>query len=344
LFGLTNIADYLSSIGLAPDKSRRRRRRARNEWLETRDENLKIVSDELYEKAQARTGSVTNPDQRLKSGGKVKYLLSGLLVCHQCGANYVFANERSYACSGYWNGRACSNGVRIRRDSAEMAILGPIHKELLSPDRIARIAAEMERMFATRIQTSDQNVQVLPAELRQLNARLDRMRARLQQGDPDMTADELQAAIDRAEAKRRELQQAQIGSTETGRLLAVLPQAAELYRKQIELGINGNLTAKLKARLLLRELTGGRIRVVPSEDGSVWAEYGLQVGILLKPGSNGRGERIRTSDPLLPKQMLYQAELRPDLIRQGPGGPGMVAASRQGATECAGMRHKSLSN
>ncbi len=28
---------------------------------------------------------------------------------------------------------------------------------------------------------------------------------------------------------------------------------------------------------------------------------------------NGRGERIRTSDPLLPKQMRYQAALRPDL-------------------------------
>jgi hypothetical protein len=27
---------------------------------------------------------------------------------------------------------------------------------------------------------------------------------------------------------------------------------------------------------------------------------------------NGRGERIRTSDPLLPKQVRYQAALRPD--------------------------------
>ena len=27
----------------------------------------------------------------------------------------------------------------------------------------------------------------------------------------------------------------------------------------------------------------------------------------------GRGERIRTSDPLLPKQVLYQAEPRPDV-------------------------------
>ena len=34
--------------------------------------------------------------------------------------------------------------------------------------------------------------------------------------------------------------------------------------------------------------------------------------ISLIPLENGRGERIRTSDPLLPKQVRYQAALQPD--------------------------------
>jgi hypothetical protein len=41
---------------------------------------------------------------------------------------------------------------------------------------------------------------------------------------------------------------------------------------------------------------------------------------------NGRGERIRTSDPLVPNQVLYQAEPLPELAngrmftgRKGPG-------------------------
>ncbi len=29
---------------------------------------------------------------------------------------------------------------------------------------------------------------------------------------------------------------------------------------------------------------------------------------------NGRGERIRTSDPLVPNQVLYQAEPLPELV------------------------------
>jgi hypothetical protein len=39
--------------------------------------------------------------------------------------------------------------------------------------------------------------------------------------------------------------------------------------------------------------------------------------------NNGRGERIRTFDPLVPNQMRYQAALRPDIqysnrLRTGP--------------------------
>jgi hypothetical protein len=39
-----------------------------------------------------------------------------------------------------------------------------------------------------------------------------------------------------------------------------------------------------------------------AHDGEPWAFKCL----------NGRGEKIRTSDPLLPKQVRYQAALRPD--------------------------------
>ena len=39
-------------------------------------------------------------------------------------------------------------------------------------------------------------------------------------------------------------------------------------------------------------------------------------GLLL----NGRGDRIRTYDPLVPNQMRYQTALRPDLCILMPGG------------------------
>ena len=81
-----------------PDSGKhKRRRRPKVEWVEHRDEALRIIPEELYDRAQARTRVAANSDKRLKSGGRAKYLLSGLLVCNVCKAH-------------------CSNHIRVRRD------------------------------------------------------------------------------------------------------------------------------------------------------------------------------------------------------------------------------------
>jgi hypothetical protein len=40
-----------------------------------------------------------------------------------------------------------------------------------------------------------------------------------------------------------------------------------MYRQQIALGLDGDPRAALKARVILRELFGGKIRLVPDENG-----------------------------------------------------------------------------
>lgn len=64
---------------------------------EHQDESLRIIPDELFERAQARTRAAANSDKRLKSGGRAKYLLSGLLVCNVCKAHYVIADSPAAA-------------------------------------------------------------------------------------------------------------------------------------------------------------------------------------------------------------------------------------------------------
>ncbi len=107
-----------------------------------------------------------------------------------------------------------------------------------------------------------------------------RLRERLKAGDPDLTADELQVAIDRAEAKRRELIDARPAERENARVLAMLPRAAELYREQIDQGLGGEPAASAKARVVLREMLG-EIMLSPGEGGSLWAEYAMQPAALL---------------------------------------------------------------
>jgi DNA invertase Pin-like site-specific DNA recombinase len=278
-----------------PDSGKyKRRRRPKADWVENWEESLRIISAEVFERAQARTRASADSDKRLKSGGKARYLLSGLLVCKVCKAHYVIADARSYACSGHWSGGACSNEIRVRRDAIERVILGGVYRDLLEPERVARMANEMRAAYAERTRALAARAADLPRELEELDARIMRLRQRLKAGDPDLTPDELQAAIDRAEAKRRQVFDLQPTERENARVLAMLPRTAELYREQIDQGLGGDPAASAKARMILREMLG-EIMLSPGEGGSLWAEYAMQPAALLMgagAGTGGRGDRI----------------------------------------------------
>ncbi len=212
-----------NSCATADSGKHKRRSRPKTEWVEHRDESLRIVPDALFERAQVRTRVATNSDERLKSGGRARYLLSGLLICNVCKAHYVSADARSYACSGHWNGGACSNHIRVRRDAIEWVILGGVRGDLLAPERVERIPEEMRVAYAERMREIAARAEALPREIQELDARITRLHERLRAGDPDLAADELQAGIERAENERRELLDARPAERENARVLALVP-------------------------------------------------------------------------------------------------------------------------
>ena len=68
------------------------------------------------------------------------------------------------------------------------------------------------------------------------------------------------------------------------------PPGAELYRRQVALGLEGDPQATLKARVFLRDWFGGKIRLEPLPDGGLMAHWNQSVGALLKGlGSCGSG-------------------------------------------------------
>ena len=113
-----------------------------------------------------------------------------------------------------------------------------------------------------------------------------------------MTSDEIQAAIDRAESKRNELRAKQPEAKQSAKLFSILPKAAEMYRRQISEGLDGNGVAALKARGILRELfVDGRIDLKPEGDGELWAEYAIQPAALLHGVGNGTSRWVLISRP-----------------------------------------------
>ena len=93
----------------------------------------------------------------------------------------------------------------MRRDSIERVILGGVRRDLLAPERVEQMAKEMRAAYVERMREIAARVELLPREVEELDARIGRLRERMKAGDPDLTVDELQVAIDRAESKRREL-------------------------------------------------------------------------------------------------------------------------------------------
>jgi hypothetical protein len=269
-----------------------RRKRPRAEWVVRDDPTLRIVSDAVFAKAASRTKVRSNSDARLKCGGKPKYLLSGLLKCAACGASFVFADGRAYACSSLVHGGAgaCSNRTRVRKDTLEKVIVGGIRDELLDPARVARMAKELERRHAERVKAAQQRGVDAPRELSELDARLDRLRDRLRRGDPDMEADEISAAIERVESKRRELAAAQSANS-PARILTLLPKAAEANRRQVVAGLEGHPEAAAKARGVLRELVGP---VTIKTEGMGACGLNTRRGATLCAAERSRGRHIHS--------------------------------------------------
>jgi DNA invertase Pin-like site-specific DNA recombinase len=106
-------------------------------------ERLRIVSDDLWNRVQAvqcaRTprSDAIRAAKRLLGRGPALWL-SSLLVCSECGSNYVQYGRRDYVCSGFHNGSTCSNGMRFRIADIEAAVLAALEMDLLSPAALER--------------------------------------------------------------------------------------------------------------------------------------------------------------------------------------------------------------
>jgi len=141
------------------------------------------------------------------------------------------------------NGRACTNDIRVRRDTVEAVVLARVRDQLHEPSRVKAMIAEMQSHLTHLLKQNTARAAEAPRELKELDTRLMRLRGRLRDGDPDMAPDELQAAIDRVEMKRRQLMSGSQERTDVARMLSSVPRAAELCDERIALGLQSDKTA-----------------------------------------------------------------------------------------------------
>ena len=124
----------------------RRKQRARptSEWVSTRLEHLRIVSDDLWANAHDSLGArrksfgFKHALPRLGGSHESKYLLSGFVRCALCNGGIVQswqARKSVYRCWYNWSrGPAvCTNTLTVPQERADVTVLHAIERDVLDP-------------------------------------------------------------------------------------------------------------------------------------------------------------------------------------------------------------------
>jgi hypothetical protein len=172
------------------------------------------------------------------------------------------------------------------------------------------MAKELQSAFLKMQRAEQTKATQVPAEMQAIQDRIERLRVRLRDGDPDLAPDELEAALAKAEEKRHLILTAR-PSTDGARAIAMLPGSAEEFREQIKQGLAGDVAASLKARLALRQYFGGQIKMLPGEDGGLYAEY-LQHRIAPLQGVGTYGGRVGIEPTPIDKERASRLRYRND--------------------------------
>ena len=123
-----------------PETGRRQSRlNPREAWIIKDVPELRIVPQELWDAVKARQAQMardTRPDCKKAEFWKhqrPRYLLSGLMKCGVCGANYTKYGASRFACAGARDRATCANGITVRGDDVENAILDGLKSRLMGP-------------------------------------------------------------------------------------------------------------------------------------------------------------------------------------------------------------------
>jgi DNA invertase Pin-like site-specific DNA recombinase len=251
---------------------RQPRNRPPEEVMTMERPELRIIDAEIWaavrEQLTATHRKYTRKsDAPAGSRRRCTYMLSGVLMCDECGFPLViYANNTRayYRCSTHHTKGTCENELKVREDIVRETTLGAIRDSLQSPDAIAHI----RKHIAERLRDHSKS---LDAELRETRERLKRTEERISglvsfiaegerseyvvTGLRDM---EVQAKADRAAIDRLQRE-----ASEPLRLPSLDEITSAVFRFDALLDTDPN---DARARLR-RWLPDGQVRVARTTDG-----------------------------------------------------------------------------
>lgn len=218
-----------------PDTGRRvTRLNDESDWIIQEVPELRIVPQELWDKAKARQKNLDSGQPGLWRRNRPQYLLSGLIECGACGGGYSKMNATHYGCSATRNKgeSVCTNRKTIAKDDLEAAVLGALQTHLMREDLVETFCQEYAQHLNELRTAQDRAQRAKEVELRQLKKRQEQVIQSIYNGvDARMIRDESKYIADRLEELEAEksLEQDQPPPRPL-----VHPTMANRYRKEVE--------------------------------------------------------------------------------------------------------------
>ena len=259
-----------------PDTGKRIRKVNDEEnWVITDMPELRIVPAELWERVKARQQLIADKSalmratqgKQARTGAGPKYLLSSLLTCGECGANFIMLDRRRYGCARHKDrgAAACTNNLKVDRTYLERTLLDSVKQRLLTPAAINcfndKVEDEAKRQLAETLDEHQRDEQ----KLNHVTVEIERLINSIKAGiDPSIVREEL----NRLQVERDILVQKRAQSQYAAPQVADIIEMAIQRHEQVINHLETLLAERVpEARELLKQLFGGNIQLLPKGNG-----------------------------------------------------------------------------
>jgi site-specific DNA recombinase len=233
----------------------------RAQWEEVEVPHLRIIEQDLWDRAKARQQITqhqmgeANEGNALNRAHRRAFLLSGLLVCGCCGGGYTIIGKDRYGCATRRSKGTCDNASTITRQAVERRVLGGLRERMLTPDLVEEFVRTFEAELASVQKSATTNRRVLADKLNDVQRRLDGVLRAIENG---AWTDSLQARLTELEQSKNDVTAKLSAADRPAPVVRLHPNAAAIYRAKVA-DLETSLSApdiKLEASEALRALIG----------------------------------------------------------------------------------------
>jgi len=145
----------------------------RDEWVVVDVPELRIVSDNLWNKVQSKKSEYRN--HPFHKSRRAKHLLSGLLSCGECDGGFTVVATGRYGCCTRREKGTCNNNRRISVEEVERRVLDGIQDRLLNPIYLTEFVDEFQREFRKLCRQSSDDVSAIQSRYANIDKKICRI-------------------------------------------------------------------------------------------------------------------------------------------------------------------------